>query len=155
MPPQLYKVHRSRDPHPPRIASISHRAPRAGVTLMELVVVLVVLGVSAAFVVPSLLSPPREEATVEGVVQAGRARAIARAQQLTLSIDRDGAWTLRSMTPAEIVVSTGQMTAAPGAEIQVQLSPLGACLVSAPPSAEFQDWDVARCARRSSRGSGA
>lgn len=120
---------------------------RPGFTLLELVVVLLVLGVSAAFVLPALTTPTPRAAAVADVVRAARATAIARAQPLRLRIAADGSWSLASPSRAEPRVTRGQL-AQPTDAVTVELSPVGVCTLSPPVPAALHGWDAALCAVR-------
>ena len=109
---------------------------------------LFVLGLGAALVIPALAFEPAPVVTLERVVQAGRERAIARAQPLALVVGRDGRWWLRTASTEGLLVDSGRVAKAPLAEIEVHLTPLGACAVAGRPSDELRDWDAARCAPR-------
>lgn len=123
----------------------AHGAPRtrrAGLTLVEVVAVLVVMGLTAALVVPSLAPPRPGQATLEHVIEASRATAIARSQLLSLRVDREGAWVLAG-TPGGAVVREGRLPHSPGRALALQFSPLGSCTPDGPP---LPAWDAARCA---------
>lgn len=118
---------------------------RDGVTLLELVVVLTVLGITAAFVLPSFMFARPSVATLDIVAQQARARAIARAQPLTLMIGVDGRWMLATMPDGQQHVDSGQVES-PGAPLTIDVSPVGRCALRAGSPALASAWDAVRCA---------
>lgn len=134
-----------------RPAPRPHRTPR-GVTLLELLVVLVLLGIAAAVVAPVLRVPPRADAgdTLQRVVADARALAVRRAESLVLDVAPDGAWTLATRDAA--LVAQGRVEAAATSSIPARLvvTALGACVPdpspnAAPGSALDAAWDPAAC----------
>jgi Tfp pilus assembly protein FimT len=69
-------------------------------TVIELVVVLALIGITASVVAPGLVSLDRPEAAqttadrIDALIRLGRAAAIERAQRVELTIDPDGQTTL-------------------------------------------------------------
>lgn len=122
---------------------------RRGVTLLELVVALTLLGVVAALVVPALATPAGRRGAFDDVLRAARGVAIARAQSLTLDVGRDGAWLLRPGTAGDTThLGSGALEQEPSVSFQLQLTPLGACLPASALPAEYGGWDAAACAPR-------
>ena len=118
-------------------------------TLLELVVALVLLGVMAALALPSLSMPARRDGRLEVVLRAARGAAIARAQSLALTVGRDGGWTLRPLSPDDTTVTLrGALDSPPSAPFQLQLTPLGTCIPATPLPGEYDGWDAAACAPR-------
>lgn len=129
----------------PRATGTRRRAVpgvRTGLTLLELVVVLALLGLGAALVLPSLDRPARA-VTRDDVVRAARATAIARAQALTLRLATDGAWQLASPRDGG-VLTQGKLSEA-GDALALDLSPVGGCTLRPPVPASLARWDAARC----------
>jgi prepilin-type N-terminal cleavage/methylation domain-containing protein len=122
---------------------------RRGVTLLELVVALALLGTVAAFVIPSLERPASPRGRLDDVLRRARGAAIARAQSLTLDVAPGGAWQLRPLPPDDTVrILDGVLDLPPSAGYQLQLSPLGACLPATVLPAEMDGWDAAGCRPR-------
>jgi type II secretory pathway pseudopilin PulG len=130
------------------------------VTLLELLVVLVLLGLAAAAVAPAVRGPVTEPADPrERTIAAARALAVRRAEALRLEIDAAGRWRLLAR---DSVLRTGALPAA-GAPLRLAISPLGVCVPErddndAPPatgSAADAVWDVAACAPTTRAGAGA
>jgi prepilin-type N-terminal cleavage/methylation domain-containing protein len=93
---------------------------RRGVTLFELMVVLVLLGLAAALVTPALRTPEaRPEPDTPGAgLRAARVQAMRRGETVRLE-QPDGTWLV---------------------------SPAGLCVPDAAPSAAGTTWDPVRCA---------
>lgn len=85
---------------------------RRGVTLLELLVVLVLMGISAAVVAPAL-NPPAESRANSSVALVERARraATARGEPVRLQIAADGAWAIVSLREG-IHIGRGHMNSA-------------------------------------------
>jgi type II secretory pathway pseudopilin PulG len=110
------------------------------VTLLELVVVLTVLGMVAAMATPVLFGAPAEAPSVDGVVAAARASAIARAQTLRLDVAANGAWRLWSPDSPNEPIARGALPPA-SVPLQLEFTPLGMCLARTAVSAR----DAVRC----------
>lgn len=126
-------------PHPHRVGV--PRTLRAGVTLLELVVVLVVLGLVAGLTAPVFFGSAAPPETTETLVAAARASAIARAQALRLEVATSGAWRLWSPDRPGEAVARGQLPAALPDMIELELTPLGGCVSRTPAGRR----DAARC----------
>lgn len=131
---------------------------RRGVTLLELIVALALLGVMAALVAPAMIAPERRAPDVAGVIRSARSMAIARAQPLVLRVSDAGEWSLRPLPPNDAeALAAGHVSSSDG-PFALQLTPLGGCLplTGLPPS--LGGWDVASCIparpRAATRGSG-
>lgn len=109
-------------------------------TLMEVVVVLVILGISTALVTPALLPVRAPDATLDDVIAGARATAIARAQRLQLTVGVTGSWSLGA--PGGEVVASGSLATTGGQPLRLELSPLGTCVAR---SGLPVSWDAARC----------
>ena len=119
------------------------RRRRDGVTLLELVVVLSVLGIAAAFVLPSFVLR-QSTATLDMVAQHARERAIARAQPLLLEIAPDGRWLLATPPDQQQRVDSGRVEGE-GVRLAIDISPIGRCVLRSSP-VRAATWDAARCA---------
>lgn len=99
----------------------------SGFTLLEIVVVLVLLGVTAAVVAPAWVVP-RDVPTsqLELVLRETRVAAARRAETLYLSIASGGRWRLEGRTPGD-VLATGALDAYAGPPGTLVVSPLGTC----------------------------
>ncbi|MBC7894411.1 MAG: prepilin-type N-terminal cleavage/methylation domain-containing protein [Cytophagaceae bacterium] len=128
-----------------RLTGVVPSRRRDGVTLLELVVVLMVLGITAAFVLPSFIFPRPSVLTLDVVAQHARARAIARAQPLTLAVGVDGRWMLATLADGQQHVDSGQVEP-PGAPLTIDVSPVGRCALRGGSPTLAPAWDAVRCA---------
>lgn len=127
-----------------------------GVTLVELLVALTLMGGVAALVLPSFARRQPEGTPIGDVVRAARGAAIARAQLLSLTVQDNGSWSVHPLPPGDsLTVLDGRLDRAPTAPFQLQLTPLGACLAATPLPADFRGWDAAGCTSLASRSPGA
>ncbi|WP_373057731.1 prepilin-type N-terminal cleavage/methylation domain-containing protein [Gemmatimonas sp.] len=105
-------------------ALLSH--PRAGLTLLELLMVLVILAITTALVPLAWRSPRATEGSaLDGLTQTARHEAIRRGEELRLQVDADGAWVLAARDGTEIL-ETGRI-AAPAAPVLLRVDALGTC----------------------------
>lgn len=109
---------------------------RRGVTLLELLIVLTLIGVTTALVLPVFGGRPGDEAGheqgVARVLSTGRREAIRRAQTLRLTVAEQGAWTLRGVRDG-VVIDSGRLDAAISVNetaitIDVTIDAMGGCL---------------------------
>jgi prepilin-type N-terminal cleavage/methylation domain-containing protein len=134
-------------PSPPRPSD----AP-SGVTLLELLVVVLLLGLGAALTAPALLRarPAPTGADAARVTAFARGAAVRRGETLALDLAADGRWTLRVAHGDSLPLAAGALdatrttTAMPR---RLLVTPLGACLPDddaadgpSPPS-----WDAGAC----------
>lgn len=100
--------------------------PRAGLTLLELLVVLAILAITTA-VVP--LAWPRPRATsgsaLDALIQTARRDAVRRGEELRLRVDADGAWVLAARDGTAIL-ETGRI-ASPSTAVSLRVDALGTC----------------------------
>lgn len=100
--------------------------PRAGLTLLELLVVLAILAITTA-VVPLAWRTPRasEGSALDALTRNARRDAIRRGEELRLRVDADGAWVLAARDGTEIL-ETGRI-ASPTAALSLRVDALGTC----------------------------
>ena len=100
--------------------------PRAGLTLLELLVVLAIVAITTA-VVPLAWRPSRatSRSALDALIQTARRDAIRRGEELRLRVDADGAWVLAARDGAEIV-ETGRI-ASQSAAVALRVDALGTC----------------------------
>ncbi|MGQ0766871.1 MAG: pilus assembly FimT family protein [Gemmatimonadota bacterium] len=102
---------------------------RAGVTLIELMVVLGILSIVGGLAFPWLAGFTHPEVTAHDVVAKSRQTAIARAQSLQLQFLGSGKWWLT--TPGdEAVILSGELRSG-AMDAVVRIGPLGSCSVTA------------------------
>jgi prepilin-type N-terminal cleavage/methylation domain-containing protein len=125
-----------------------HRLPpprrRRAFTLLELLVVLVLLGLSAAFVLPTLSLPPRDSAAVTPLERA-RAIAVRRGEAVRLDVATDGAWRVQATADTSGTILLAGTTGE-GIARSIVISALGACLPEGPAAGDAPAWDPVRCA---------
>jgi prepilin-type N-terminal cleavage/methylation domain-containing protein len=106
---------------------------RRGVTLLELLVVLVVMGIAAAVVAPALVRPVARPAgasgSVESLVADARRTAIRRGQPVRLRLAADGVWALVAASDGAFLASgraarTGSLDRQ---DIDLRIDAMGSC----------------------------
>jgi len=101
-------------------------AARAGFTLVEMLIVIVILAVVSAVTVPALRSTPEDELTVSAdvvtnLMQRSRQTAVERGQTVALVVDAENAryWVMiQSAGSADSVVSYGAIDLSRGATLE-------------------------------------
>jgi len=123
-----------------------------GVTLLELLVVLLVIGLVTALAAPALVRPqPADvaESSATRVIDRARAAAVRRGETLALDVSRDGRWTLLVAHADSLPLDSGTLdTREPRVPRRLVLSPLGLCLPDATddaPGDATAAWDAAAC----------
>jgi prepilin-type N-terminal cleavage/methylation domain-containing protein len=119
---------------------------RRGVTLLELIVVLALLGLVLAIAAPAFIvpSPPRESDLGAAVATARRA-AILRAEPVTLAIDAAGAWRVDGdASPSAPSIATGTL-AQPIGNVRIRISAVGTCIPEPTDDARLADWNALGC----------
>jgi prepilin-type N-terminal cleavage/methylation domain-containing protein len=82
------------------------RSVRRGVTLLELLIVLTLMGVAAALVAPALVRPAAAPMSASReIVSLARKQAIRRGEPLRVTMWADGAWTLATQRDGALVDS--------------------------------------------------
>jgi Tfp pilus assembly protein FimT len=93
-------------------------------------IVIAILAIIAAIVYPNVF-PAKEgpkAATESALIEQTKALAIARAEPLRLSVERDGAWEIASETTSSAVLASGRLPEAPSEGFALRVTELGACL---------------------------
>lgn len=107
---------------------------RQGVTLLELLVVLILMALSAAVVLPALLPPSSVSVELPGAAALAHARraAISRGESMRFQLSSDGGWALASLHDGSAVDSGRVLSRGATGEtimaLNVLISPLGTCL---------------------------
>lgn len=119
----------------PVIPSLLLIPERRGLTLLELLVVLVLMALAAAVVAPVLLRPAMASVDrADALVTAARRTAIRRGQPLRLRLDADGVWGLvseRTGDPVEYgrLDTTGVSVSATRARsLDLHIDAMGTCM---------------------------
>jgi prepilin-type N-terminal cleavage/methylation domain-containing protein len=99
----------------PSLAPVGVMRPsrrRRGVTLLELLIVLVLMGIAAAVVAPMLrLATPAVASPAAAVLQRARQAAVRRAEPLRVELAADGAWRLTSQRDG-VAIDSGSVARA-------------------------------------------
>lgn len=128
----------------PRRSPPGHR--RAAFTLLELLVVLVLLGLSSAVVLPALRLPA--PAAAESPLVRARALAVRRGESLRLEALGEGRWRVSAAADTAGTVlldGTDLDPLALGGAQSVMVTALGTCLPEGPSAAGGAAWDPVRC----------
>lgn len=114
-----------------------------GVTLLELLIVLTLMGVTATLVVPvfNQRGPQQEEASV-ALVTAARRTAVRRSEPLRIRLSPSGGWTVRAIRTGVIVDSGHVDDALPDTDLLI--GALGEC-VPAGTAERFAAFDPLTC----------
>jgi prepilin-type N-terminal cleavage/methylation domain-containing protein len=123
-----------------------------GYTLVEVIVVLVLLGVAATVVAPSLRSPrPEQSSSLRAVIGNAREAAVRRGEMVRLRIERSGAWHASAgSAPQTELLMSGRLSDT-GELVDLILSPLGSCAQApeALPAQALAAFDPLTCEIRS------
>jgi prepilin-type N-terminal cleavage/methylation domain-containing protein len=103
-----------------------------GYTLLEILVVLVLLGLSAALAVPVLSGAPRRAAPLRDLVARARETAIERGEVVYLRLEPDGAWSIEggagtATAVREGVLARGRIASPVATPTTLRVAPLGSC----------------------------
>jgi prepilin-type N-terminal cleavage/methylation domain-containing protein len=126
-------------------------ARRPGVTLLELVVVLAIIGLGLTLAAPRFLSHPRkQENAIQRVIDGARREAVRRAGAILLSFEANGQWTVEATDADAENVSAGNVDWPYTGPMRLNISALGACTIDATDAAPLRV-DPVRCALQASR----
>jgi prepilin-type N-terminal cleavage/methylation domain-containing protein len=120
-------------------------APRRGVTLLELIVVIALLGLILAIVAPAFIVPsPKRESELATALATARRAAILRGEPVTLAF-RDEVWEIDGdAMPAAAPIATGRLGASVGS-FRVHVSPMGTCVTAAVGPSNSAEWNALDC----------
>ncbi|MEP6764606.1 MAG: prepilin-type N-terminal cleavage/methylation domain-containing protein [Gemmatimonadaceae bacterium] len=131
-------------------------SPRSGVTLLELLVVLVLMSISAALVMPSLRLPKslnvtdgtdgRVTTAVDVVMTNARRIAIKRGEPVRLRMAWDGVWAIVPAKGGE-AIQTGRISESLPWIPDVTIDAMGICVLNdgVVPRANARSWDALGC----------
>jgi prepilin-type N-terminal cleavage/methylation domain-containing protein len=107
-------------------------AARSGYTLIEVLVVLVLLGLSAALAVPALLPPRRAQSGAQRVIAQAREIAVLRGEVVYLRVEPSGEWTISAGggtegARLEGTLARGRMAPLASAALTLRVAPVGSC----------------------------
>jgi prepilin-type N-terminal cleavage/methylation domain-containing protein len=115
---------------------------RAGLTLVEMVVVLVVLGLAATLAAPTIVQrQPTADAALRRVIDQARAAALRRAESVVLTIEETGRWSVRVERDINTPPLLTDSLTTPTHPIRVHVTPLGTCVAEG-----LVAFDALRCA---------
>jgi prepilin-type N-terminal cleavage/methylation domain-containing protein len=119
---------------------------RRGVTLLELIVVLALLGLVLAIAAPAFIVPSQPRASDLGAALAtARRAAILRGEPVTLAIDAAGAWRVDGdASPGAPPIATGTIGPRIG-KMRVRVSSVGTCIPEPADGVRLPDWNALGC----------
>lgn len=148
-----------------RRQSQRYNSVRRGVTLLELLVVLVLMAIATALVVPALRFPSASLATeaggsltghwqsgliptpeVDGVLAGARRLALRRGEPVRLRVASDGVWAVAPLKGGE-AIQTGRVTQALSWQPDLTIDAMGTCVLAPNvlPRAGAAAWDALAC----------
>ncbi len=105
------------------------RTNRRGLTLIEVMIAIAILGIVAAIVYPNVFRRNQPSAPTESaLLEQAKALAIARAEPMRVSVERDGTWEIVAESTPSSVLASGHLAEAPPSAFAVRITELGACL---------------------------
>jgi prepilin-type N-terminal cleavage/methylation domain-containing protein len=118
---------------------------RRGVTLLELIVVMALLGLVLAIAAPALIAPAeKREPELVAIMSMARRAALLRGEPVTLVVDR-GVWRVDADDArAAAPIASGSLESAVGA-LRVHVSPLGTCVADASGQALAESLNALDC----------
>ncbi len=111
------------EPWPPAVAV------RKGFTLLEILVVLILLGLTVGLVAPSFRLPePPAEAALAPLIRTARESALRRGETVELQLEPSGQWRIDGRSSArDGPLASGRLAAGLGAQLVLEFSPIGTC----------------------------
>jgi prepilin-type N-terminal cleavage/methylation domain-containing protein len=111
-----------------------------GFTLIEMVVVLVLLGMTAALAAPALLRPSRPVSGFSTLVANAREAAIRRGETMHLRIGASGEWRIEGTVSGNAeVLFAGKVDPFSDTPMTILVSATGSCALDAPSAATVGD----------------
>jgi prepilin-type N-terminal cleavage/methylation domain-containing protein len=104
------------------------RQRTAGYTLLEIAVVLILIGMAAAFAAPVLLRMNPGRSGFEELIATGREAAVRRGEVLYLRVSTSGQWSLEAASaPTADPLASGHIDAV-GSPLTLMFQPNGSCM---------------------------
>jgi prepilin-type N-terminal cleavage/methylation domain-containing protein len=104
------------------------RQHTAGYTLLEIAVVLILIGMAAAFAAPVLLRMNPGRSGFEELIATGREAAVRRGEVLYLRVSTSGQWSLEAASaPTTDPLASGHIDAV-GSPLTLMFQPNGSCM---------------------------
>jgi len=128
------------------VPTAGHRHERrSGVTLLELLVVISLLGLVLAIAAPALIFPKeKQETEIAKVVGTARRAAILRGEPVTIAFN-GSAWRIESdAAPTAPPIGAGSFSRLV-ATFRLHVSPLGTCVVDADGKPTAGSWNALDC----------
>ena len=106
---------------------------RSGFTLVEMVVVLLLISLSAVLVAPALFRQPKAaEPPLAPLLRTTRETAVRRAEVVYLHIATGGEWRVQgAASPEQEALATGRLAGFGGPPLTLVFSPIGTCAFDA------------------------
>ena len=131
VPGTRFRANRANSCHQRVGQGVRHRSSslRPGVTLLELIIVLALMGLVLAIAAPAFTVPRADaDSGLSAVVATARRAAILRAEPVTVTLDGDGAWHIDGdATPMAPPIAAGRLASTVG-ELRLRVSPMGTCI---------------------------
>jgi prepilin-type N-terminal cleavage/methylation domain-containing protein len=101
---------------------------RSGFTLLEIVVVLILMGLLAVLVAPTLLPRHHDQNALNALLGSAREVAARRGEVVYVHIDPTGQWRMEAgANPSRGTLATGRVQPSLAASVTLIVSPLGSC----------------------------
>ncbi len=160
------RCQRSREPFgSTRLRRSQNGSARVGVTLLELLVVLVLMGIASALVVPALRFPAASMGSddggslsrvqqsgliatpeVDGVLANARRLALRRGEPVRFRVSTDGVWAIVALNGGE-AIQNGRVAQPLSWQPDLTIDAVGTCVLSpnVVPRAGAAAWDALAC----------
>jgi len=107
---------------------VAGRLDGRGLTLIEILVVLIVMGVAVALVAPAFIVPSTDESELAGVIRGARRLAERRGEIVYLQVSETGEWQAEGgASPEQGVLAHGRLDDVELPTFTLVLSPIGTC----------------------------
>ena len=101
---------------------------RSGLTLIEILVVLILMGLVAALVAPNLLPRHRDQSAINALLGSAREVAARRGEVVYVHVDPTGQWRMEAgADPSRGPLATGRVPPFLTASVTLMVWPLGSC----------------------------